>query len=103
MSVREIIDKFPAPDDLLCDPWINSKWMKQYSEALKELIDLAPSSMISEADVKAAYLNEFYEQPTIEEIKAIERYGGDNFESAHTWLSDIVYELKDQGKLPCES
>jgi len=110
--IREIIQRFPNPDKLrrlLAKKWnhpvpLHSQldWLDEYSQALIELVEAAPTlGVLSEADIKAAYMD-YYEgrQPTTEEIQAIEEYARDHAESGNTWLWDVVDALNGKGDLP---
>lgn len=97
MSIREIIQIFPEPDKLVC---INPSWLKQYSEALAKLIDEDPTAMLTYADVNAAFMDVFQRQPSIEELKLIEGYAGENsFKVCAEWLRDVVLEMRGEGIL----
>ena len=111
MNIREIIQKFPNPDDLIIPtglaerlsggPHPNIAWLKEYSEDLKELIDAEPTAIIDESVIKGVYMDWFnYNTPTPEEIKAIEEYCGKRFSQCAEWLNDIIGDMKTEKLLP---
>jgi hypothetical protein len=104
VSVREIIQKFPNPDDLMLPIGAhpNHGWLKLYCDALADLINEAPTGLISEADLRGVYMDHFNgEKPTFEELKLIEERGGKCFSVVAEWISNVVHDMKEDGELPC--